>query len=180
MKKQITQTPQTARTDRISLEDLSLLCQDDDWMEQFIADTQENHMKNAPFHMKEEVLERQRQIDAPSKIPFPSPKIQLLRYSLQVSAAAVGAIILLFTWPEGGYFPESFHKLYGIHQQISLGPSDLAARRRPGTGRSGTGLSSADRLSGYTDKLWQSHRSSFDSANPFSIERFNREVTPND
>lgn len=61
--------PEPVRKD-ISLEELSLLCQDDAWMERFIQDTQENHMHKAPFHMKEEVQNRRQQQTFASGIHF--------------------------------------------------------------------------------------------------------------
>lgn len=96
----------------VSLEELSALCQDDDWMDQFILDTQNHHLLHAPSRMTQETLER---CSSPSsrthehsrqewseKKPF-SKQMQLFIYSLRVSAAAAGAIILLFATPPAGH-----------------------------------------------------------------------------
>lgn len=96
----------------VSLEELSALCQDNDWMDRFILDTQEHYLLHAPSHMMQETLEQcsaassravsRSRRELPEKTPF-SKQMQLLIYSLRVSAAAVGAIILLFTTPPAGH-----------------------------------------------------------------------------
>lgn len=155
--------PEPVRKD-ISLEELSLLCQDDAWMERFIQDTQENHMHKAPFHMKEEVQNRRQQQTFASGIHFLSPRMQLLRYSLQVSAVAAGAIILLFTWPPAVGTSGASGRPYSICTQQQAGtarPSPYKEER--------PNLEQKRKIFDFSDSI-----------NPFSIEFFNREVTPND
>lgn len=92
----------------VSLEELSALCQDDNWMNRFILDTQNHHLLHAPSRMMQETLERCSAPSSPAnersrrewsgKKPF-SKQMQLFIYSLRVSAAAAGAIILLFATP---------------------------------------------------------------------------------
>lgn len=124
----------------VSLEDLSALCQDNDWMDRFILDTQEHHLLHAPSRMMQETLDR---CSAPSsranersrrewsgKKPF-SKQMQLFIYSLRVSAAAAGAIILLFATPPAGhsvYLETKASRLQNFSNSIYEFSNDLFQR----------------------------------------------------
>ena len=105
-----------------SLEELYSLCQDDNWLMGFIQDTENHRMVKVPVHMKEETL---KQISSPLSSPGErrispsaitmlkdngiscrriknkplSKHMELFLYSLRVSAATMGAIIVLFLAP---------------------------------------------------------------------------------
>ena len=106
----------------IALENLYSLCLDDSWLMDFIQDTEDHRMVKAPAHMKEETL---KQISSPLSSPGErrispsaitmlkdngiscrriknkplSKHMELFLYSLRVSAATMGAIIVLFLAP---------------------------------------------------------------------------------
>lgn len=94
---------------RITLDELHSLCQDDRWLMNFIQDTENCRMVKAPSHMKEELLERLSH--PPSSLlctealslPLPekplSKRMELFIYSFRVSVAAMGAIIVLLLTP---------------------------------------------------------------------------------
>lgn len=102
------QNIQQAAEKFIALEELSSLCRDDGWLMGFIQDTENERMVKAPSHMKEELLDRlshppsslacERRISLPSAKPL-SRRMELFLYSLRVSAAAMGAIIVLLLTP---------------------------------------------------------------------------------
>ena len=75
-----------------SLQELAFLCQNDDWFMNFIQDTEANQMLSAPPQMDTALLvkaEKQQR----------SGRIQLICYSMRVSLAATGAILMLFIAP---------------------------------------------------------------------------------
>lgn len=78
--------------DQTNLPDFALLCQDEDWLSAFIQDTEEHHMMTAPSRLKADTLVKT------EKLPL-SKGIQFITYSLRVSLAAAGAILILFTTP---------------------------------------------------------------------------------
>lgn len=105
-----------------ALEELYSLCQDDSWLMNFIQDTENHRMVKAPAHMKEETLKQissplsspgERRISPPAftvrkdnaiscgrtKNKPLSRHMELFLYSLRVSVAAMGAIIVLFLTP---------------------------------------------------------------------------------
>lgn len=100
--------PQTEKK-VIPLEEVYSLCQDDQWLMNFIQDTENCRMVKAPSHMKEEMLERisyspslssaGRSLSPPAAGKPLSKRMELFLYSLRVSAAAMGAIIILFLTP---------------------------------------------------------------------------------
>ncbi len=74
------------------LDRLALSCQDDDWLFALIQDTEQHHLLTAPARIRTKTLEMsQRQLR--------SKRIQLMIYSMRVSLAAAGAIVVLFTMP---------------------------------------------------------------------------------
>lgn len=113
---------QPAAEKKIAIEELYSLCQDDDWLADFIQDTENCRMVKAPSHMKEETLVRLSHIPSPmprqnmllpaaesgrncrglpgsAKKKNTSKRMELFIYSLRVSVAAMGAIIVLFLTP---------------------------------------------------------------------------------
>lgn len=75
-----------------NLQEFSLLCQDDHWLSDFIQDTEEHQMLTAPSRLMPDTLTKLQKIQL-------SKRIQLITYSLRVSLAAAGAILILFTTP---------------------------------------------------------------------------------
>lgn len=75
-----------------NLQEFSLLCQDDQWLSDFIQDTEEHQMLTAPSRLMPDTLTKLQKIQL-------SKRIQLITYSLRVSLAATGAILILFTTP---------------------------------------------------------------------------------
>lgn len=71
---------------------LALSCQDDDWLRAFIQDMEQNHLMTAPTRIQAETLEK-------AQKRLRSRRIQLMIYSMRVSLAAAGAIVILFTMP---------------------------------------------------------------------------------
>lgn len=79
-----------------SLKELTFLCQDDDWFMNFIQDTEANQMIPAPPQMEISLMEK-------AEKQQHSSRFQLIQYSIKVSLAAAGAIVMLFTTP---FFPK--------------------------------------------------------------------------
>lgn len=137
---------------QIALEELYSLCQDDTWLMDFIQDTEEHRMVKAPSHMKEETLIRlsptpspqphQTMLfpaarpcknsaavpDIPEKKPM-SKRMELFLYSLRVSVAAMGAIIVLFLAPPSlkllrTTFSDSVIEFSNVFYQREVVPND--------------------------------------------------------
>ncbi|MDO5549921.1 MAG: hypothetical protein Q4F76_02010 [Lachnospiraceae bacterium] len=75
-----------------NLQEFSFLCQDDHWLSDFIQDTENHQMLTAPSRLMPDTLAKLQKIQL-------SKRIQLITYSLRVSLAAAGAILILFTTP---------------------------------------------------------------------------------
>ncbi|MDO5418070.1 MAG: hypothetical protein Q4F29_12780 [Lachnospiraceae bacterium] len=164
----------------ISIDELASLCQQDDWLEQFIRDTEQNHLLSAPAHMQEETLERLEHRSALLDIQtlrrpsIPSGKesskrMQLFRYSLRVSFAAAGAILFLFVTPT----------LFDSPGAVAYGrPLTEDASRWPSVHRVYESLPSADDFiqndRPFRNTLRDTLQSVSDSIYDFSNELFNR------
>lgn len=83
---------QNQRQELISTDRLAVYCSDDRWLEEFVRDTEENHLVKAPAHLEKDIRAKIAGITL-------SRRIQLVFYSMKVSAAAVGAILILFMAP---------------------------------------------------------------------------------
>lgn len=75
-----------------TLNQLAFLCQDDHWLMELIRDTETNQMITAPAYVEAAVLSKTGQ-------PARCKKLKLICYSLKVSLAAAGTILLLFSTP---------------------------------------------------------------------------------
>lgn len=83
---------QNQRQKLISTDQLAVYCSDDCWLAEFVRDTEENHLVKAPARLKKDIQAKVAGLTL-------SRRIQLIFYSMKVSAAAVGAILILFMTP---------------------------------------------------------------------------------
>lgn len=132
--------PSTGQTERITtLDELNSLCQNENWFAEFIQDTENYRMVKAPSHMKEELLERLSH--PPSSLlrtealslPVPekplSKRMELFIYSLRVSVAAMGAIIVLLLTPPSlellhTSFSQSVMEFSNVFYHREVSPND--------------------------------------------------------
>ena len=148
----------------VSLDELSALCQDDNWLENLIQNKESSHMINAPSRLKEETLDRLAAAESsPKKFIF-NPRRQLFQYSLRVSAAAIGAIILLFSAPDPMYkspfdreIPMAASFAPGFTYENPAGPEHRPSKRLK------------DGIHNFSNSVQE-----------FSNDLFNREVSPYD
>lgn len=123
--------------DSARLQELSLLCQDDGWLLALIQDTEDHHMLTAPSHLETDTIERLEKLQRPKRI-------QLITYSMRVSLAAAGAILILFTAPlllERSAFPTAYRKPPAAEMEWQRN-----SVRKPDIGRQLHGAEAANRL----------------------------------
>lgn len=132
--------PLTDQTEKMTtLDELHSLCQNETWFAEFIQDTENYRMVKAPSHMKEELLERLSH--PPSSLlptealslPVPekplSKRMELFIYSLRVSVAAMGAIIVLLLTPPSlellhTSFSQSVMEFSNVFYHREVSPND--------------------------------------------------------
>lgn len=114
---------------RIYLESLEEIAESDDFLNAFADETERYYSVCAPMGFSQAVLKKSRNLDVQVAVKTHqvSRKLQLLSYSLKVSAAVAGALFLLFSLPSltGSGFQSRIPR-HPIESQVSDNTQNIA------------------------------------------------------